>query len=1331
MGNEFVDRLKSIHAGIILLLVVLLYPLASVANNEKDAYLFKKVDYQQGLSNSAVLCLFQDNEGLMWLGTYDGVNCWDGKSMEVFRSDFSVDKTLSNNVIHSISQADSSCLWISTHLGVNRFSQKKRQVVSNYDFQGDYYINSNAKGNTWVFASDGIYYYNTYHHNFALVQKPSYLIDRMGQRTFVMDDGTFWLFPPNSGQVKQYSLNTFEADSSSVRLSVSTTTFHSKAIEDIFYQNGIFCFIDCDQDLYMYDISRKSKIYIRNLSSLTQKYGVVTGVVPFYEDIIVAFRANGLIRLRTSKKYEAEVVNRNIRIYSLYRDPRQGMLWIASDGQGAVMYAKKYAIASNLMLNRISPELSRQVRSVMTDKKGGLWFGTKGDGLIHIPDFRTNPSNLAAAKVYSPEENQRAASYIKWDREFHVYKLVESRFMDGFWIGAGSPGLYYYSFSDDTVRPVENPTEQPAIEIHDIFEENDSTLYVVTAGTGFSKLVLGKQAGKVFVKRQHRYHFYHEQHEISLFYPMLAEGDSILWLGSRERGLIRFDKRTEEYKVISLKEKLRKSVDDVLSLYRAHDGKMYVGTTSGLVSLTFNGKKIEATYIGREQGLLNDMIHGVLEDGNGFLWLGTNRGLIKYNPKNGASHDYYYSAGAQIGEFSDDAYYQCPYTGNLFFGGIDGLLYLDRTVAAAPDFYPDILLRRLWIGRTEVRLGDYYVDNGKSLRLKGTETSFSLSFAVPDYLAGDEVEYSFMLEGYDEEWSSFSSMNEASYTDVPAGNYTFKIRYRKDVFDTEYKLFSIPICILPPWYKSTGAYVSYALLLLFLLGYLLHLLHKYVLRERNLKHLLDKEKARTQTFGNGIGDDMLDRFTLIYNSCDELRAENITYQQRLDKVSLIRETVMTALLNPNIVHREELKHFFPDKFIISARMSIQGVSQQVLNTLEEQGIKKDSIHSIIPESFIFPVYKNALYSILYYCYYQISRIHNAQVTVDATEDNGYMCLNFTSTDDAVKILHDSLVGEFSSALVKDADLEFADQLLLCFVQSALERVHAKVSCIEVTSGNQLTICFEASNLTEVSVQEKKTVLLLEDRDEMTWFISNFLADEYKVKPVKSIQLAFDEIRSSTPALLLVDMTMYAGAETTFMEYINKNRSLLSKTAFIPMLTWKVSSSIQRKLLLWADSYVVLPYDILFLREVVHNAIYGKREAKQIYMDELGNLAGQIVCSTNEQAEFVRKLLQVIEENLDNEELGSTLIAGKMAMSSRQFYRKFKEISNLSPSDLIRIYRMEKAALLLRNEELSIQDVISEVGIASRSYFYKEFTRRFGMTPKDYRDQSILRTNSID
>lgn len=1311
-------------------LIVLIFTCINIAtvmaDNDKDTYFFSKVDYQQGLSNSAVLCLFQDNVGLMWFGTYDGVNCWDGKTMEVFRSDFSENKTLSNNVIHSISQADNSCLWISTHLGVNRFSQKERQVVANYDFSGDYYVHSNNQGNTWILTSNGLFYYNTNHQSFIRVQTPVLPMDNMERRAFVTDDGVLWVFPPHTGQIQNYSLDTFDADSLSVKLSISSNKFHSKVIEDIFYQNGIFCFIDCDRDLYMYDISRRSKIYIRNLSSLVQKYGVITGIVPFYEDIVIGFRANGLIRLRTSKKYEEEVVNRNIRIYGIYREPRQGLLWIASDGQGAVMYAKKYSIATNLMLNRMSINLSRQVRSVMTDKYGGLWFGTKGDGLLHLPDYHQVNGNIPlGAMAYSPGKKQIVSSYIKWDQEFHAYKLVQSRYMDGFWIGAGDPGLFYYSFKEDAVHPVEYPSGQPPIEIHDIHEESDSVLYAVTAGLGFYKIILEKKAGKIGIRHQKRYHFYHEQQEITMFYPMLAEGDSILWLGSREKGLVRFDKRTEEYRVISLKEMLHKSVDDILSLYRTQDGRMYVGTTSGLVCLIFHGKRIEANYIGREQGLLNDMIHGVLEDGNGFLWLGTNRGLIKYNPKNGSSHDYYYSAGVQIGEFSDDAYYQCPYTGSLFFGGIDGLLYLDRKVAAAPEFNPDILLRRLWIGRTAVNLGDYYTVDGKSLQLHGAETSFSLSFVVPDYLTGEEVEYSFILEGYDKQWTSFSSINEASYAGVPSGDYIFKVRYKKDVFDTEYKFFSIPIYILPPWYQSVWAYAFYILLVVLFVIYLLHLLRKYILHERILKRLLSMESNKEVLERSSYNRDLLNDFTLIYHACDQLRAENASDKQRREQVELIREIAMSALFRPETLYSEKLKHFYPTTFVLSARMCIQELSMEVLRTLKSEGVDISLVQSSISGNLTFPVYKNALRCILYYCYqFVCQKTSLFGIVVSVQEENGKMSLVMSGAESVLKELQEQLSGALSPVFdKKDIDQSFGIQLMLCFVQSALEQLHTVVRYVESESGqHSLILIFEPAILIEDQSSEKKTILLLEDREEIVWLITGLLSEEYSIHSVKSVQVAFDEMRRLSPAVFLVDMAMYAEEENTFMEYVGKNRSAMSKTAFIPLLTWKASSAIQRELIKWSDSYIVLPYDILFLKEDIHKAIYGRREAKQIYLEDLGELAGQIVCTTTEQVDFVRKLLQVVEQNLEEEELGSTLIADRMAMSPRQFYRKFKEISPIAPSDLIKNYRMEKAARLLREEDLSIQDVIASVGISSRSYFYKEFARKFGMTPKDYREK---------
>ena len=131
---------------LILCLFTFISSLVCWADAGKDAYLFRKVDYQQGLSNSAVLCLYQDKAGLMWFGTYDGVNCYDGKGIEVFRSDFSMKKTLSNNVSPFYSMTDAgSYLWNYYTFRLIIFSKVASGVPGYYDFTGDYYLHSNPK----------------------------------------------------------------------------------------------------------------------------------------------------------------------------------------------------------------------------------------------------------------------------------------------------------------------------------------------------------------------------------------------------------------------------------------------------------------------------------------------------------------------------------------------------------------------------------------------------------------------------------------------------------------------------------------------------------------------------------------------------------------------------------------------------------------------------------------------------------------------------------------------------------------------------------------------------------------------------------------------------------------------------------------------------------------------------------------------------------------------------------------------------------------------------------------------------------------------------------
>lgn len=955
----------------------LIFFVLSVPNLWGASYSSFVINHLQGLSNSAVLSILQDNHGLMWFGTYDGLNCYDGRTIEVFRTDFSKGRTLDNNIISRLQVAGDDKLWVQSFQGINLFSLDSLSVIDNYVFQDEEtLVYSNRKGNSWVLGKHNLYYYNTFHRRFVKAAKMKFTLENLERGAFVDEKGGFNIVPANDTRMYHFSLSSFSADSLQVRLQVSSSSLHSRAIKHTFIQEGSICFIDDMDDLYLYDISKKSKVYIRNVRDLCRKYGVFTNIFPFYDDVLITLHTGGILRLMASRQYAEDLMRVDLRIFSTYTDNQQGILWLGTDGAGVVKFTKKDALVTNVMLNHISPSISGQVRGIMTDRYGTLWVGTKGDGLIRIPDYREG-LDVKAFSIYSPKGKWSLSDYMRGPNFYPVFMLKKKNHGDDFWVGMSDSSLYYYSYRFDKLMQVEG-TIQRSAEIHGLYEENDSTLWLATLGAGLVKVTLETAHGFPKIKKVRHFRCFIAQKEVVEYSSLWVQGDSVLWLGSRGQGLVRFDIRKHEYQVYSLRSMLGKAVDDILCLCEYGEKHLFVGTTSGLVSVRIDGRNIVPSYIGREQGLFNEMVHGIVKDDAGILWLGTNKGMIKYDPLNGGSYTYYYSKGIEIGEFSDDSYYRSPYNGDIFLGGVDGLLYMDNRQSSIPEYYSDLILRRLIIDREEVNLNRYYSKDRKCIVLSEGENTFSLQFVALDYLNSD-VEYAYILEGYDDKWSLFSKENEAVFRHIPPGEYVFRVRYKKDVLDTVYKEYSVVIKILPFWYHSVWAYAGICLFIVF------------------------------------------------------------------------------------------------------------GVAG---------------------------------------CVWQL--YHKG----------------------------------FFKRLVR------------------------------------------------------------------AWVVSGKNLDE-----------------------------------------MNENSSLLMK---------------QTALGHWAEYF---PY-----------------------------------CSQLEQITFVQRILEVMEENLDKEELGPTFLAEKMHISPRQFYRKFKDLAGITPSDFIKKYRMEKAAQLLLETDLSIQEVIESIGISSRPYFYKEFAEKYGTTPKNYREQ---------
>ena len=1276
-----------------LAVLTLVTSILTSSAHKGEQYILSRVDEKVGMSHSAVLSLFQDSSGLIWFGTYDGLNCYDGRKMTVFRADDPKAAGLTNNVIGSVCQADDNCIWCATDYTLNKLSTSY-YTSEVYQFTEDYSVYSNDAGNTWLISKDSLYYYNTFSKKF--IGAAYGVNEARSQKAYVSPSGEFWQFKEDSGRIRIFSVSSFSADPNQVKSSSRYYDFHTKGVKEVFCQDGIVCFIDVDDDLYVYDSDNHSKLYIRNLSPLIERYGDITGIIPFYEDIYVGFVSNGLIRLCSSQKYMAEEINKDIRIYGLYKDNEQGILWVATDGQGAVSYTRRNDIATSLLLNQISPGLSRQVRSLMTDDKENLWIGTKGDGLVRIPSYRKffDEDSPVSAEIIRPEGNTRAQDYVRASREFQVYTLVESEYRNGIWVGSGSTGLHFYSYDLGRLIHVQGCEEESLRDIHGIVERGRDSLYIATAVDGFHKVHLVEDPdGSLSISEHKAYLFRYKNHLVTQFYPVVEEGDSVLWVGSRTDGVVRFDCKDEKSEVISLNEKTGRKANDVLSLCFSRSGQLFVGTTSGLVVLDVTSDDFDAVYVGKESGLLNDMVHGILEDPEGYIWLSTNKGLVKYDPQNGVVQNYYYTSGVEIGEFCDDAYFGSADGSELFFGGVNGLLKLNSNEADIDSSLSrDLILNGMTLDGESVNLSDYIrnstsSDVQKEIALNGTSASFSLTYVAPDFL-GDPIEYSYMLKGYDKDWSFFSSSTEASYTSVPAGRYMFCVRYKKNIFDLDYKEFSIPIYVIAPWYRSRTASLIY----LILLAAGLLLLFRYIRNAFRIRRLKD---SRVGVIPD-TGQDITDRMAVIYRCCDQLRSDSLHVKEREGLIDTIRDTLSGILQGGASI--DDIIAQLPTNFVVSSTERIADISDDVKAVvLREVGDLTALKIDVLP-GVTYPLYRNAIRRVIYVIYSFLASTGEDAHVIFEKDQRRWLRLVVKSSWKNIWTLYE----KFTVSIKPIAD-----------------KMGLNVKYFDKGDSSVLQIGVPPSDIDEIQDDSRCNIVFLTEVSDMSWLICDMLSASYNVIVVDDMKVAFEKVQQLKAVLLMVDMRLFENRENVFLEKLYKNHTVASKTSFLPLFTWNTDPVICRELILVSDAYMMLPYDILMLNNVVHKAIYGKGNLTDVHVEELISTGfGHLSPS---EADFFRKVIDVIESNLEREDLGTTLIADRIALSTSSLYRKFKKVSGISIEVFIKNYRMEKAAKLLHDKSLSISNVISDVGISSRSYFYKEFAKKYGMTPKEYRD----------
>lgn len=1309
------------------------------------------------LSNNAIICMHQDRDGYLWIGTYDGLNLYNGKDTYVYRFQLNNKNSLCSNIIHKISDAEPGFLWISTSLGINKFSLDERKVTESYPgYMECALLATDTSGVTVaVCKEDRISCYTSQSDGFKDIP-----LEGIGPQTvrtlFVGTDGQFYLLLA-SGDIKKLRVN---PSGDTFQVFAEENTFHDKPILYASYEDDHIFFVDTDHKLYRQHSQGDDKEYLLDLSEMIKKQGNITKICTFKSNIYVVFRNGNIVDLSQPEN----TLDTGIGIFCLMNDKRQDILWIGTDGQGILMLYDKPDLFGSILLKDLPINIQNPIRSLYTDADRSLWFGTKGDGIVRIEAYDAYPSKKTIP--LSAITHFTTADGLSSNR---VYCFQRSKHHPFIWIGTEGPGLSYYSYKEKQIRTLPQQANIPPIRyVHSLCEVNDSTLWLATTGNGLQKVTIRKDKTVPEIVGIETFLLKNGENICKEIQSMIYVSDSILFLGSRGGyGVISFNIFTKEYEFLQINNKKNPAIGDVISVCQTEDSTFYVGASSGLTRVKFKGSEMRLRQFDKSHGIANDMIHGIHQGYDSCIWLSTNKGLTKYNPRNNFFHNYH-QPYFNVTEFSDDAYWKCHYSGRLFFGGINGLVWVNKQTGPEHTYQPELNF-------FEVQMDNRIYPLNKNASRSGVTVpagvqSLTIAFVAPDYINGENYEYSYQLVNYNSSWKSLQKTNKVTFMNLPYGEYLLKVRYRNDVTEASEKEYTLPIRVLPPMYLSPAALFLYFLIGLVLLILLIYRIQRQI--QKKQRQLADKIKEEQKeklyesklNFFTHITHELCTPLTLIngvenYIQAYAAASDDHTLQKY---TSVLRENVQE--LNSLI---QEILDFRKAEDAGFSHAHIRKVSVfYLLQTQFEWFYPLAEQHQILfqidaPDTLYWntdPVYFKKILTNLISNAFKYTE-DKGTIRVSLCEKENQLVLTVYNTGKGIKEEDKQTIFDryrILGMMDKDDNIQHTARnglgLFICYnlVQSLGGNIDIQS---EVGRYAEFTVTLPPGQAEEavadkaedelpallpspyMDMQEKETVsatpdeteskpliLVIDDHKDIVWLLSETLSPDYRIKATYHAEEALEFLKQHTPALIITDLMMPDTDGLELIALIKENKY----TRHIPLII--VSAKISDKeqaagLNLGADAYLTKPFSPTVLLSVVNRLMANQRELKDyFYSPESAYQYAEGQLLHQEDKEFLDAVTTIVKENIGKEGLSPGLIAEALNINTRILHRRFKKISSLTPSNFIKDYKLTYAAQLLVTTNMSVQEIIYHIGISNKSYFYREFARKYNITPKEYRQR---------
>lgn len=1297
---------------------------------------YKSIGVEDGLSNRRVYNIHKDKKGYMWFLTQEGIDRYDGTRFKHYELKINSKKINSFSDINFLLIDKNKELWEIDKSG-NIFRYNLNTDSYQLEFQLKIkepvvysYIDHND--NIWLCTPQNQYLYNTKSKKKVQLRNSN----KQSINCIVQTNSNVYYIGTNNGIYEARLQN-----STLERIPQKNLDNISGKIDEIYYHvdNRKLFFTIFQEGLYVYDIPQKQLKQIGNnfndLNILMRRYNK--------KEILIATSGLGVYKMNTDSYQlspfivadydKLNTLNGNV-INDIYVDDEQ-RIWLSNYPIGITILYNRFPQYTwyRHAFNSYNSLACNQVNGIIEDSDGDLWFATHNG--ISLYYTKRNKWAQFFTETASNSSSKKSNAFLSIC-EITPGVVWASGYKSGInQINKRNGKTEYFSPSDYTKLHL-----SPDKYLLSITKDKSGKIWM---GGSYNLMRLNPQKNDIRVYSG-----------ISGIKIILEKNSEEMWIGCTN-GLYLLNIKSGKIKKITMPQ----GAVHIYSLY-LEKGFLYIGTC-GQGLMVYNEKLNNfIIYNKNNSALISNNIYTILTDRKGTLFLGTENGISRFDIFRKKFQNWTKEEGLAANHFNSSSGTYLK-DGNFILGSTEGAVKFSEKTNLPYTYSSKLVFNDFQLFYKTVSAEDpesplkQNIDEAKEIELNYNQNIFAIQLASINYDYPSKILYSWKLEGFYNEWSKPSHDNIIRYTNLNPGKYKLRVRSISEETLKVLEERNIDIVISPPFWGTIWAILLYIVVLALIIW--------DFLRHYNMNK--DKKVSNDKiNFFINTAHDIRTPLSLIKAPLDELSEnEKLSQEGKQNLETAIRNTNSLLRLITNLIDFERAETYSNSLHVgeyelftfideILKAFQTYTTSRSISLTYDSNfrflnvWFDKDKMESILKNLLSNAIkytpdggtVKVTAFSYIDYWGFEVTDSgigipENEQKRLFKLYVRGSNAINSKITGSGIGLLLvRKLVKLHSGSISLKSKPDFGSSFRITFPQGNKHFKTTELKWIHKKEAEKVEYLFEnfktkAAEILPPSIhsnlnEDAPRILIVEDNDDMRTYLQRTLYETYYVLLASDGQEGWEIVQNIKPDLVISDIMMSNINGDELCTMIKSNID----TSHIPVILLTAlndKSNIIKGLKTGADDYITKPFDISILKATINTILTNRSVLKNRFAQlDIKNNDEYIDSASELDREFMHKVKDIIEKNLQDSNFTVDILCSALNMSRSSFYNKIKALTDQAPADFIRVIRLNRAAELLKSKRYNITEVADKTGFNDAKYFREVFKKHYNISPSKYMNE---------